>query len=113
MTTTIVEVPANITIQKTARKPSRETKQELASRYYQEEIVIVNCTYCPPCDVYIRIWESTVLRDQASRYCSGLPRSCVVFDLIEYIPESEPFEILDIVRNSEDVYDVVIDNEPF
>ena len=140
---TWVEEHVVATSQKIARKPSVETKKELASRYYQDEIVIVNCTYAPLCDVYIRIWESTVLRDQDTRcgstlldvrnipyapewmevparhmakftlVFSALPRTCKVFDLLEEIPDSEPFEILYIPRNSEDVYDVVIDNDPF
>ena len=143
MTVDIVEDPVVVSTANTVRKPTEQSKQELASRYYQDEIVIVNCTYSPPCDVYIRIWESTVLRDQDTRcgsklldarnipyepnwmevpaghtvkftlIFSALPRTCEVFDLLEEIPESEPFEILDIPRNSEDVYDVVIDNDPF
>ena len=38
----------------------------------------------------------------------GLPKSCLVFDLVEIIPEAGGFEILNINRNGTDVYYVTI-----
>lgn len=38
----------------------------------------------------------------------GLPKSCKVFDLVEIIPEEGGFEVLNVNRNSTDVYYVTI-----
>lgn len=38
----------------------------------------------------------------------GLPKSCKLFDLVEIIPEEGGFEVLNINRNSSDVYYVTI-----
>lgn len=38
----------------------------------------------------------------------GLPKSCSTFDLVEIIPEEGGFEVLNITRNSSDVYYVTI-----
>lgn len=84
----------------------------------------------------IRIWHSTFLVDQNSGHRSRLlhaenitfmpvwtflrpyerihfllvferlPKGCVLFDLIEEIPESGGFEVRDIRRNKSDVYRV-------
>ena len=37
---------------------------------------------------------------------SGLPKSCVLFDLVEEIPQSGGFEIRNIARNKRDVYEL-------
>jgi hypothetical protein len=37
-------------------------------------------------------------------FFSPLPKDCVSFDLIEKIPESGAFELLNIGRNNSDVY---------
>ena len=84
----------------------------------------------------IRIWKSTFLIDQSSgarselvhveniSYApewtavpdnqmfhfllifSALPKACVKFDLLEDIPQSGGFHVMDIVRNEQDVYRV-------
>lgn len=38
----------------------------------------------------------------------GLPKSCKVFDLVEIIPEEGGFEVVNITRNTTDVYFVTI-----
>lgn len=38
----------------------------------------------------------------------GLPKDCLVFDLVEIIPEEGGFEVLNINRNSSDVYYITI-----
>ena len=38
----------------------------------------------------------------------GLPKSCKLFDLVEIIPEDGGFEVLNVNRNSTDVYYVTI-----
>lgn len=38
----------------------------------------------------------------------GLPKSCKLFDLVEIIPEEGGFEVLNVNRNSTDVYYVTI-----
>ena len=38
----------------------------------------------------------------------GLPKSCKLFDLVEIIPEEGGFEVLNVSRNSTDVYYVTI-----
>ena len=40
---------------------------------------------------------------------SGLPKSCVIFDLVEEIPEPRGFMIEGILRNNSDVYNVSFD----
>jgi hypothetical protein len=39
---------------------------------------------------------------------SQLPKTCVIFDFLEDIPESGGFEIRGIKRNKSDVYQVTI-----
>ena len=86
----------------------------------------------------IRIWQSTYLLDRHSGHRSpllhaehiavypnwtdvpvgqpyrftlvfaGLPKSCVLFDLIEDIPHMGGFEVLYIRRNSSDIYQVEV-----
>ena len=83
---------------------------------------------------FIRIWPTTFLFDQHSAHISelvhfekisgfpvwtevksntefgftliftGLPKSCVIFDLCEVIPQSNGFNIPSILRNEQDVY---------
>ena len=38
----------------------------------------------------------------------GLPKDCKIFNLVELIPEEGGFEVLNIVRNTTDVYFVTI-----
>jgi hypothetical protein len=87
-------------------------------------------------NMLIRIWKSTFLVDQGSGHrselvhienisyapewtmvpdnqlfhflliFSGLPKSCVKFDLLEDIPQSGGFHVKDILRNELDVYRV-------
>jgi len=39
---------------------------------------------------------------------AGLPRDCVLFDLVEVIPEDGGFKVPSILRNGMDVYRVEI-----
>ncbi len=89
-------------------------------------------------DALIRIWKTTFLIDKASGsksslvhaenisiaplwtiipdkkvhnfilVFSALPKSCVLFDLVEEIPQPGGFVVNNIHRNSTDVYHVVI-----
>lgn len=89
-------------------------------------------------NMLIRIWKSTFLIDQASgsrsdlihteniSYApewtmvpdnklfhfllvfSALPKSCVLFDLLEDIPQSGGFNVKSIQRNEQDVYSVYL-----
>jgi hypothetical protein len=38
----------------------------------------------------------------------GLPADCAHFDMMEIIPEPDGFEVINIRRNNEDVYTLVI-----
>ncbi|HLO52663.1 MAG TPA: hypothetical protein VK169_00165 [Saprospiraceae bacterium] len=85
-------------------------------------------------DMFIRIWPTTFLFDQHSSYqselvhyekisgfptwtlvpshsefvftliFSALPKSCIIFDLVELIPQSNGFQVKNILRNDTDVY---------
>jgi len=89
-------------------------------------------------DSWIRIWKTTFLIDRASEYKSdllfaynisfypywemipcnsskkftlvfgGLPKSCLKFDLIEVTDGTGAFESKGIIRNKEDIYNVVL-----
>lgn len=92
----------------------------------------------PHADMLIRIWKTTFLIDKGSGARSelihaenisyapqwtlipdrsrfhfllifaALPKTCVLFDLLEDIPQSGGFYIADIQRNQKDVYHVTI-----
>ncbi len=102
----------------------------------EEQQVIVHCFLYLPEGGGVRIWKSTYLRDKYSGHQSklvnvfgvsiapvwtfvergqtvhftltfeSLPSSCVLFDLVEDIPEEGGFYIANILRNKEDVYKV-------
>ena len=85
-------------------------------------------------DMFIRIWSTTFLLDQHSSHqselvhfekisgfptwtlvpartefvftliFSALPKSCIIFNLEEHIPQSNGFKVLNILRNNTDVY---------
>ncbi len=85
-------------------------------------------------DMFIRIWPTTFLFDQHSSHqselvhyekisgfptwtlvpahsefvftliFSALPKSCIIFDLVELIPQSNGFQVKNILRNDTDVY---------
>lgn len=113
----------------------KETLQIDAS-VEEERQVIVHCFIDMPLGGGVRVWKSTYLRDKHSAHRSKLvnvfgisiapvwtlvsvgqtvhftltferlPASCVMFDLIEDIPEEGGFFVGNIVRNREDVYKV-------
>lgn len=102
----------------------------------EERQVIVHCFIHMPQGGGVRVWKSTYLCDKHSGHRSKLvnvfgislapvwtlveigqtvhfiltferlPSTCVMFDLIEDIPEDGGFFVGNIVRNREDVYKV-------
>lgn len=102
----------------------------------EERQVILHCFMHMPQGGGVRIWKSTYLMDKQSAHRSKLvnafgisiapvwtlvevgqtvhftltferlPSTCVIFDLIEDIPEEGGFFVGNIVRNREDVYKV-------
>jgi len=102
----------------------------------EERQVIVHCFMYLPQGGGVRIWKSTYLRDKHSGHQSKLvnvfgvsiapvwtlveegqtvhftltfkplPSSCVMFDLVEDIPEPGGFYVANILRNKVDVYKV-------
>lgn len=106
--------------------------QEYAST--EGQVVIHGLVKPQSLDMFIRIWPTTFLFDQHSSHqselvhyekisgfpvwtlvpsktefvftliFSGLPKSCIIFDLVELIPQSNGFSVKNILRNSTDVY---------
>lgn len=106
--------------------------QEYAST--EGQVVIHGLVKTQAEGMYIRIWPTTFLFDQLSSYqselvhfekisgfpiwtlvpaytefaftllFSALPKSCVIFDLVELIPQSYGFEVKNVLRNNTDVY---------
>jgi len=115
-------------------KLDKRLKDELLTEMLEEGTVIVHCSFTALFTIGIRIWNSTVLIDKESGSRSRLlhilnipiapewmlvpagstarfilifatlPKTCVVFDLLEDIPESDGFFIQNIKRNKSDVY---------
>lgn len=113
-----------------------EIEYKIADQVEAESQVIVHCTIKPfTCDG-ARMWPSTYLLDKHSDHKSkllhvenismyptwtffnprepyhftlifeGLPKSCILFDLKEPIPEPRGFYCPNIPRNQSDVYQV-------
>jgi hypothetical protein len=121
-----------------AVKLDKELIEELMSQSREEAMVIVHCSFNAIEETGIRIWSSTFLIDQESgtrsrllhalnitmapmwmlvpggttaRFTllfSALPKSCTSFTLFEDIPQPGGFEIRNIKRNRNDVYNVRI-----
>ena len=111
-----------------------QTLIETEALVQEESQVIVHCT-SPNADAY-RIWPSTYLIEGGTGkrvklitafnisfapqwtlnngkgftlVFEGLSRDCVVFDLVEIIPQPGGFEVKGIARNNSDVYTVSLD----
>ena len=130
--------PTETAIETPTVKIDKRLKEELLSQIQEEGMVIVNCSHTSTLGTNIRIWNSTVLIDRESgsrsrllhalnitiapmwmevpagstlRFTllfSSLPKTCVIFDFLEDIPESGGFAIQGIKRNNSDVYNVTI-----
>lgn len=115
-------------------KIKKQAKEQEALE--QQVIVHCSLVTPATMDIGIRIWPSTFLLDNNSDhksklihqenipmmpnwksipagkeyrftlFFSGLPKSCSKFHMIELIPQSGGFEVLNIIRNQTDVYDV-------
>lgn len=115
-----------------------ELLQELETQVQEQGQVVVHCLLEQIFPSYIRIWQTTYLYDQHSPHkselvhaekisyyptwtptpvgtsyftliFSGLPKSCLVFDLIEHCDnEAGAFKVTNITRNETDVYYVRI-----
>lgn len=109
---------------------------QIATSVEEERQVIVHCFMHMPQGGGVRVWKSTYLMDKYSGHRSmlvnvfgisiapvwtlvevgqsvhftltfeRLPDTCILFDLIEDIPEDGGFFVENIVRNREDVYKV-------
>jgi len=91
-------------------KPKIEIQPELL-RKFQSQIheagqVVVHCFYKagPFYGDKIRIWKTTFLLYGFTLIFSGLPKTCMMFDLIEQIQAPGAFEVKNITRNKSDVY---------
>lgn len=117
---------------------SPEILEELKTQIHEIGQVVVHCIQISTQPSYIRIWPSTYLYDQHSDHVSelihaekisyypqwtavdqgethftlifsGLPKSCLVFDLYEQCNnQGGAFMVNAIVRNSTDVYYVQV-----
>lgn len=123
---TIIETPSTVI--------SSEIREELKTLVHEAGQVVVHCIQTTPFASYIRIWPTTYLYDQHSDHSSelvhaenisyfptwkaveagenhftlifsGLPKSCLVFDLLEHCDnQSGAFRVNSIPRNDSDVY---------
>lgn len=108
--------------------------EELQSKIHEQGQVVVHCILLSMMPTYIRIWPTTYLYDHHSEHkselvhaekisyfpewtltesgeayfsliFSGLPKSCLLFDLIEHCSnEGGAFKVMSIPRNEADVY---------
>lgn len=129
------------TIEKPAIAPELLEQISTESEQEKQVIVHCMFPASPVAGNLIRIWKSTVLYDNASGHRSmlvhaenisyyplwtevpagrdywftlvftGLPKSCLSFDLIEVIPQEGGFHIKDIRRNGIDVYRVKVSED--
>ncbi|MCX6239553.1 MAG: hypothetical protein NTY07_18725 [Bacteroidia bacterium] len=120
---------------KTNEEPVNETAFEVEEE--KQIIVHCRCDSLDKYDSWIRIWKTTFLIDPVSEYKSdllfaynisfypvwdlfpgnsskkftlvfgGLPKSCQIFDLIEVTDGTGAFESKGMIRNKEDIYNVV------
>jgi len=117
---------------------SPDLLSELKELVQEAGQVVIHCIQTTPGPTYIRIWPTTYLYDQHSDHVSelvhaenityfpqwkpvdagenhftlifsGLPKSCIVFDLLEHCDnQAGAFRVLSIPRNETDVYYVQI-----
>ncbi len=110
-----------------------DTLESMEELTCEESQVVLHCVYSAPTPRRIRIQPTTYLVDRSSRHRSelvhteniivapewqevpahrnayfsliftGLPKSCILFDLVE-LNEISPFEAHNINRNNQDVY---------
>lgn len=125
---------SSILIEKPKVRISASLLEELESQIHEQGQVVVHCILTSILPTYIRIWPSTFLYDHHSPHkselihaekisyypvwtlteggetyfsliFSGLPKSCILFDLIEHCSnEGGAFKVLSIPRNERDVY---------
>ena len=117
---------------------SPDLLQDLKEQIHEQGQVVVHCIQVTDHSSYIRIWPTTFLFDQHSEHVSslvhaenityfpewkpvsggenhftlifsGLPKSCLVFDLFEQCDnQAGAFKVSGITRNSSDVYYVQV-----
>ncbi|MCX6247155.1 MAG: hypothetical protein NTW10_05430 [Bacteroidetes bacterium] len=66
-----------------------------------------NIVFAP---AWMPIQEGTTLK--FTLFFSGLPKTCITFDLIEDCTEAGRFYVLNIQRKTDDVYNVIIETTP-
>ncbi len=116
----------------------KKTKKVVKLSQEEQGQIIVHCHFHGNEDSIIRIWKSTFLiclqsgkkskllhaenitvypiwttvkgnkRHTFTLFFNSLPKSCRNFQLLEDIPESGGFFVPQIVRNKQDVYEVMV-----
>ncbi len=116
----------------------KDILHELEAQIHEQGQVVVHCIQTADFPTLIRIWPTTYLYDHHSEHkselvhaenisyfphwkavdmgenyftliFSGLPKSCIVFDLIEHCDnQNGAFKVMNIPRNNSDVYYVQI-----
>lgn len=132
------EMEEAIIIKEPSIEISEELLNVLKSQIHEQGQVVVHCLQQSSIPSFIRIWPTTYLYDHHSEFRSelvhaenisyfpqwklvdkgenyftlvfgGLPKTCLVFDLIEHCQnEGGAFKALNIVRNEADVYYVKV-----
>ena len=125
---------APVIIKKPKSIVSPELLEQLKTKTHEQGQVVVHCIQKSNSPTFIRIWPSTYLYDQHSEHrselvhaenisyypiwkeigpgeyaftliFSGLPKSCLVFDLLEHCEnQAGAFSVNSITRNDTDVY---------
>jgi hypothetical protein len=125
-------------IEKPKGSISPEILNELKAQIHEQGQVVVHCIQNIEVPTLIRIWPTTYLYDHHSEHrsdlvhaenisyfpqwkalgygensftliFSGLPKSCIVFDLIEHCDnEGGAFKVFSITRSDSDVYYVQV-----
>ena len=129
-----MEIETPTIIKKPKSRVSPGIIAELETLIHEQGQVVVHCIQETTEPTYIRIWPTTYLYDHHSEHVSdlvhaekitqfphwtaveagenhftlifsGLPQSCIVFDLIEHCDnQAGAFKVLSITRNETDVY---------
>lgn len=134
----MTEIEAPVIVKNPKVSISPEILRELETQVHEQGQVVIHCLHSASEPTFIRIWPSTFLYDHHSEHkselvhaenisyypqwkavetgeshftliFSGLPKSCLVFDLKEHcVNQGGAFQVHSIVRNDSDVYYVQV-----